>query len=237
MQSATSFFDRALFRRDLRALAAVVRLYAPLAADPAADAAQSACAGELDLACGWHIAKEISHDVLGIGAYGGLAMAAIFGIFFAMAMFSYLTAPRATQGFHSMPVRRETLYATNYLAGLVCMVSSIVLAFALAVIAAAGFGVHDLAAFGTACLAAVLAVVFFYSFAVLCMMFTGQILAAPVFYGILNFVAVGMEYLVRNFAGTFLYGYSGYMAPETFTFLSPIWRLEQALSRESCPRC
>ena len=57
------------------------------------------------------------------------------------------------------------------------------------------------------------------------MMFTGQILAAPVFYGTLNFLAVGMEYLVRTFAGNFLYGYSGYSAPETFAFLSPAWEL------------
>ena len=236
MQSVTSFFDRALFRRDLQRFWPLWFGYTLLwlLLLPLTLLNQLAQASWISHA-GWHIAKEISHDVLGIGAYGGLAMAAIFGIFFAMAMFSYLTAPRATQGFHSMPVRRETLYATNYLAGLACMVSSIMLAFALAVIAAAGFGVHDLAAFGTACLAAVLAVVFFYSFAVLCMMFTGQILAAPVFYGILNFLAVGMEYLVRNFAGTFLYGYSGYMAPETFTILSPVWKLAQALSVRAAP--
>lgn len=168
---------------------------------------------------------DASYYLLQIGAYGGLVMGAVFGIFFAMAMFAYLTNPRATQGFHSMPVRRETLYATNYLTGLVCMVSALVLAFALAGITAACFGALDLTALGTALLAAVLSVLFFYSFAVLCMMFTGQILAAPVFYGILNFLAVGMEYLVRTFAGNFLYGYSGYSAPETFAFLSPAWEL------------
>lgn len=226
MQSVTSFFDRALFRRDLQRFWPLWFGYTLLwlLILPLTLLNQLAHASWISHA-GWNIVKEISHDVLAIGAYGGLAMAAIFGIFFAMAMFSYLTAPRATQGFHSMPVRRETLYATNYLAGLACMVSSLVLAFALAGIAAAGFGVHDLAALGTALLAAVLSVLFFYSFAVLCMMFTGQILAAPVFYGTLNFLAVGMEYLVRTFAGNFLYGYSGYSAPETFAFLSPAWEL------------
>ena len=96
---------------------------------------------------------------------------------------------------------------------------------AVIIITAACFGALDLTALGTALLAAVLSVLFFYSFAVLCMMFTGQILAAPVFYGTLNFLAVGMEYLVRTFAGNFLYGYSGYSAPETFAFLSPAWEL------------
>jgi hypothetical protein len=41
-----------------------------------------------------------------------------------------------------MPVRRETLYATNYLTGLVCMVSALVLAFALAGITAACFALQ-----------------------------------------------------------------------------------------------
>lgn len=231
MQSATSFFNRALFRKNLQRFwplwLGYVLIWLLLLPLPLLN--------ELADYHGVPIVADASYYLLQIGAYGGLVMGAVFGIFFAMAMFAYLTNPRATQGFHSMPVRRETLYATNYLTGLVCMVSALVLAFALAGITAACFGALNLTALGTALLAAVLSVLFFYSFAVLCMMFTGQILAAPVFYGTLNFLAVGMEYLVRTFAGTFLYGYSGYMAPETFTFLSPIWRLEQALSVRAAP--
>lgn len=231
MQSVTSFFDRALFRKNLQRFwplwLGYVLIWLLLLPLPLLN--------ELADYHGVSTVADASYYLLQIGAYGGLVMGAVFGIFFAMAMFAYLTNPRATQGFHSMPVRRETLYATNYLAGLACMVSSIVLAFALAVIAAAGFGVHDLAAFGTACLAAVLSVLFFYSFGVFCMMFTGQILAAPVFYGILNVLAAGMEWLVRTFAGNFLYGYSGYSAPETFAFLSPAWELAQTLSVRSAP--
>ena len=221
MQSATSFFNRALFRKNLQRFwplwLGYVLIWLLLLPLPLLN--------ELADYHGASTVADASYYLLQIGAYGGLVMGAVFGIFFAMAMFSYLTAPRATQGFHSMPVRRETLYATNYLTGLVCMVSALVLAFALAGITAACFGALDLTALGTALLAAVLSVLFFYSFGVFCMMFTGQILAAPVFYGILNVLAAGMEWLVRTFAGNFLYGYSGYSAPETFAFLSPVWEL------------
>ena len=232
MQSATSFFNRALFRKNLQrfwplwlgyALIWLLLLPLPLL-------------NELADYRGASNVADASYYLLQIGAYGGLVMGAVFGIFFAMAMFAYLTNPRATQGFHSMPVRRETLYATNYLTGLVCMVSALVLAFALAGITAACFGALDLTALGTALLAAVLSVLFFYSFGVLCMMFTGQILAAPVFYGILNFLAAGMEWLVRTFAGNFLYGYSGYSAPETFVFLSPVWELACVLDVSNVAR-
>lgn len=221
MQSATSFFNRALFRKNLQRFwplwLGYVLIWLLLLPLPLLN--------ELADYHGVPTVADASYYLLQIGAYGGLVMGAVFGIFFAMAMFAYLTNPRATQGFHSMPVRRETLYATNYLTGLVCMVSALVLAFALAGITAACFGALNLTALGTALLAAVLSVLFFYSFGVFCMMFTGQILAAPVFYGILNVLAVGMEWLVRTFAGNFLYGYSGYSAPETFAFLSPAWEL------------
>lgn len=221
MQSATSFFNRALFRKNLQRFwplwLGYVLIWLLLLPLPLLN--------ELADYHGVPTVADASYYLLQIGAYGGLVMGAVFGIFFAMAMFAYLTNPRATQGFHSMPVRRETLYATNYLTGLVCMVSALVLAFALAGITAACFGALNLTALGTALLAAVLSVLFFYSFGVFCMMFTGQILAAPVFYGILNVLAAGMEWLVRTFAGNFLYGYSGYSAPETFAFLSPAWEL------------
>ena len=52
------------------------------------------------------------------------------------------------------------------------------------------------------------------------MMMTGQILAAPVFYFVGNILVPGMEYLLRNFAGNFLYGYSGH-TDVALGFLSP----------------
>lgn len=223
MQSATSYFNRALFRKNLQrfwplwagyTLIWLLLLPLPLLTDLADRSIHDA-----------HNIRHAARYLLNLGAYGGLAMAAVFGIFFAMALFGYLTSPRATQGFHSMPVRRETLYATNYLTGLVCMVSALALAFSLAGVITACFGALDAAALGTALLAAVLAVLFFYSFGVLCMIFTGQILAAPVFYGILNFLVVAMEYLVRTFAGNFLFGFDGNVGTQPLDFLSPVYML------------
>ncbi len=228
MQSATSYFNRTLFRKNLQrfwplwfgyTLIWLLALPVPMLAK---------LAGHRK----YWVTEDVSEYILQTGAYGGLAMAVIFGIFFAMAVFAYLTSPRATQGFHAMPVRRETLYVTGYLSGLACMLSSLALTFALAGVTAACFGALDAATLGAALSAAVLAVLFFYSFGVLCMMFTGQILAAPVFYGILNVLAAGVEALVRLFAGNFLYGYSGYTSPDTLAALSPLWKLANTLRVE-----
>jgi len=149
----------------------------------------------------------LARDVVEVGMGGGLFLAAVFGIFYAMAMFSYLTNSRATQGFHALPIRREALFATQYLSGLFCMLSSLTLTALLSGFILMLGGNFHLKALLLGLSAAVLDTLFFYSFGVFCMVFTGQILAAPVFYGILNFLAIGIEMLLRSFGGVFLYGY------------------------------
>ena len=172
----------------------------------------------------------LSYELLNTGLPTGVMMAAVFGIFFAMAMFAYLTNPRATNGMHAMPIRREGLFLTHYLAGLFCQVVTLLVSFALAALVTAAFGVFDGYAVGMGLLLCVLLVLFFYSFGVLCMVCVGQILAGAVFYGILNFLFVGMEVLLRSFAGNFLYGYDGRSSAFSTAPLSPPVEIASSLS-------
>ena len=172
----------------------------------------------------------LSYELLSTGLPSGVMMAAVFGIFFAMAMFAYLTNPRATNGMHAMPIRREGLFLTHYLAGLFCQVVTLLVSFALAALVTAAFGVFDGYAVGMGLLLCVLLVLFFYSFGVLCMVCVGQILAGAVFYGILNFLFVGMEVLLRSFAGNFLYGYDGRSSAFSTAPLSPPVEIASNLS-------
>ena len=151
---------------------------------------------------------------------GGIFISFFFGLFFAMLAFSHLTQSRATNGFHALPVRRETIFLTAYLTGLFCQLSTILVTFLLGAAVSAPLHLSFWSVTGAAMGSAMLEAVFFYSFAVLCMMMTGQILAAPVFYFVGNILVPGMEYLLRNFAGNFLYGYSGH-TDVALGFLSP----------------
>ena len=174
--------------------------------------------------------STLSYELLSTGLPSGAMMAAVFGIFFAMAMFAYLTNSRATNGMHAMPIRREGLFLTHYLAGLFCQVVTLLVSFALAALVTAAFGVFDGYAVGMGLLLCVLLVLFFYSFGVLCMVCVGQILAGAVFYGILNFLFVGMEVLLRSFAGNFLYGYDGRSSAFSTAPLSPPVEIASSLS-------
>ena len=164
---------------------------------------------------------NIQYNVLSIAVEGGYVLAFCSGILFAMAVFSYLTNPRATNGLHALPARRETLYGTHYLAGLCSQLAAQAVTVALTMAVLAPYGAADARLAGLMLAGMCLPVLFFYSFGVLCMVFTGQILAAPVFYGILNILAVGMEYLVTAFAGNFLYGWGSSFGGR-LQFFSPI---------------
>ena len=216
MRSATSFFDKTLFRSQLKhtwplwlGYTALWLFLVPVTLFSALSAYQ-----------GGYSAADASRLLLNAGVRGGVFISFFFGLFFAMLAFSHLTQSRATNGFHALPVRRETIFLTAYLTGLFCQLSTILVTFLLGAAVSAPLHLSFWSVTAAAMGSAMLEAVFFYSFAVLCMMMTGQILAAPVFYFVGNILVPGMEYLLRNFAGNFLYGYSGH-TDVALGFLSP----------------
>ena len=152
----------------------------------------------------------------------GVWLAALMGLLCAMACFGYLYNNRSACMMHALPMRRETLFVTQYLAGLSFLLLPQLAVFALTAATEAALGclalwplVQWLLAQGGLCL-------FFYSFAVFCAMFTGHLAALPVFYGVLNLLAFLMTSLVEAVCDLFLYGFR--------SFPSPVWELVDHLS-------
>lgn len=120
MRSATSFFDKTLFRSQLKhtwplwlGYTALWLFLVPVA-----------LFSELSAYQGSYSAADASSLLLNAGVRGGVFISFVFGLFFAMLSFSHLTQSRATNGFHALPMRRETIFLTAYLTGLFCQVSS-----------------------------------------------------------------------------------------------------------------
>ena len=223
MRSKTSFFNPTVFWSDCRRCWPLTALYALvwLMLLPLNCLTEFAHAGP-------DYAPDMLYTCLAGTSAGGYISALLVGIAFAMAMFAYLCDTRATNGLHALPERRETLYVTHYLAGLCCQLMPQVAAVVLCVAVIGAHGVFDLSAMGLMLLTLILPTLFFYCFGVFCMVFTGQILAAPVFYGILNILVVGVEMLVKTFAGTFLYGWDEPFDAMLISF-SPIVRLIESV--------
>lgn len=203
-----------------------------------------------DFSQAYYTRADLSREVLTMASSPAVTMALIFGCLFAMALFSYLCAPRSVGMMHSFPIRREGLFLTSYLSGLfmMCLTNAVIFLLTALVQMTGGNGLVAWGALGlwlavTCCLS-----VFFFSFAVFCTMFTGQILAIPAFYGILNILVIGVEWLVRTFAGLFLYGIDGSGGySETAMWLSPVvylysklqiaidWGMDHQVSRVYLP--
>lgn len=169
-------------------------------------------------------------------AMPGLYLAAFCAILCAMAVFGYLYNSRSACWTHALPLRRETLFATQYLAGLSFLLlpqAAVAVLTALIEVAllpsgdwgrALGALLAWLAAQSGLCL-------FFFSFAAFCAMFTGHILALPAFYGILNLLATVVYSLIEALMTEFFFGYAGSPGVEQIvTYLSPCYALQEAVS-------
>lgn len=160
----------------------------------------------------------------------GLGLAAVFGVCSAMSVFSYLYRTQSVGMIHSLPIRREGLFLTNYISGLSFLLIPQVLVLLLTLLVQC-LGGNPTVPVLQWFLAQTFMVLFFYSFAVFCAMFTGNLLALPVFYGILNLLALGMCELINSLMGKFVYGFSSLDILERMgTWLSPVMKLFQGLS-------
>ena len=203
MRSATSYFNFTLFRKNLSRFWPIWGLYSLI----------------------WLVLLPVSlltdGDYLTLartrliplqyvnGTSAALALAFCFGILCAMAVFSYLYSSRSVGLLHALPMRREGLFLTNYLSGLAFMVLPNLAVFFLSLLVEAAFGVLVFSSLFVWLVTACFYCLFFYSFAVFCAMFTGHILALPAFYGILNFLALGVSFLLGDMARRFLFGFTG----------------------------
>ena len=125
-----------------------------------------------------------------------LAFTLLFALLCAMAVFGYLYSHRSACWTHALPMRREALFTTQYLAGLSMLILPQLAACLLAAIVELSFlPLEDWGAVLPPLLILALAQsglsLFFFSFASFCAMFTGHILALPAFYIILNCLSYG----------------------------------------------
>ena len=165
----------------------------------------------------------------------GVALSLVFGALAAMASFGYLYNNRSAAMMHALPLRREALFTTQYLAGLSCLllphlaVALVTAAAALAFLPMECWG-EALAALAVWLLVQSGTALFFFSFAAFCAMFTGHILALPAFYVILNFLVMVISTLLAELMNRFFYGFPGrgWVGGRLVEWCTPVYLLSQA---------
>ena len=151
-------------------------------------------------------------------------MTIVFGVLAAMAVCSHLYTTRSCNFTAALPPKRTALFATHYLTGLLWLVVPVAVMTLMASFLAIGC---SLSGFASGLALVCMQTLFFYSFAVLCGMLTGHLLALPVFYGIFNGLVGGLWYLLTLLFREFYFGYPGSLVavPAWVEWFTPAWQL------------
>lgn len=154
----------------------------------------------------WYRIQSLEQYILELGVMGGNYMPAIYGLFSACMVFSYLYKSRSANFYAALPVKRQTMFLTNYLAGLLYALAPNLLIALVCLPAGALYGTslvwELLVWFGCH----TLNYVFYYSFAVLLAMIVGHLVALPLLYVVLNFTVIVVESIIRQLMSYFVYG-------------------------------
>ena len=170
-------------------------------------------------------ARELRYWILNnaqLQAQAGLVTAVLT----VMVLFSHLFIGKLNTMMAALPVRRESVFLTQYLTGLLPMLFGQLLTMLLTAGLAEKSGVV-LSAFTTWFLCSALGFLCFYGIALFCAMLTGNIVIFPLVYFALNFAASIYEETVRYCLTRIVFGMSS--SHEVFRFLSPFTQIQADL--------
>lgn len=169
--------------------------------------------------------SDVQSYIFSVGLMGGSVINLLYAIVVAMCLFSPFYGSRSVNTVAALPVRRENYFLTQVTTGLlVALVPNLlILAFSMIVTAATG----------TPCISECLqwyaiqamVYVFFYGLSVLCACMVGNLLFLPILYGLLNFSAVVLNYIVTEILSIFVFGLSTSGTELILTPLSPLVEL------------
>ncbi len=145
----------------------------------------------------------------------------IAAIVVAMAMFGYLYNNRSCAMMTSLPIKRETMFITVLLTGLV----PLLLANVIVMLITAAMGVVEFRCLLLWLACTCMSLIAFYGMAVFCAMLTGNILVLPAVYAVLNLTAYAVESCVNIILSAFVFGMTGMTHNRFIDAFSPIFSL------------
>jgi len=165
--------------------------------------------------------NDMTRYVLGMAAQNCSWMAFLYALGAACMVCNFLYKSRSANFFGALPVKRQTVFVTQYLAGFVFSVVPGAVIMGLTMAAGAFWGVNLVVEAAVWFAAQFLGFAFFYGFAMLIGMIVGNLIALPLIYGVLNFTVVLLEAIIRAILDVFVYG--AWLSDElVFTWASPL---------------
>ncbi len=234
MRSKTSYFNPALFRKNLARFwplwggASLVGALFPLAF-------LTVLIRENSFLHRMREPLEVTVGYYSVVAYIIPVLSLLYAVLCALAAWGWLYNPRSVGMMHALPVTRKGLFITGTLSGFAMMLIPYAVTGALAVAVTAGVGGLEPAGLGITILSVLGESFFFYASATLIVFVTGNPFAFAAFYFIFHFLAAGAEWLVTRLMTMFYFGversYTG-----AVEFLSPVMYLTRKLDVDTVSR-
>jgi ABC-2 type transport system permease protein len=221
MTSRISCFNRAIFRSALRRTAPLWILY--LVFWTAALPVQLLVSRGLDSPT-----AALQLIIVNAAGTGCGIVSFVYGLAVAWLLFFWLFRTRSAYFYASLPLRRETVFITQYFTGLLIGLLPNLIIFLLAMAAAGSLGLPQ----PGACLqwleAVSLGYLFFYSFAVLTCMVIGHAAAMPLFYLMFNCLVFVLDSVVHALLEAFVYGMPESNSALAARFSPLVWFLQNS---------
>ena len=175
---------------------------------------------------------ETTQAYYNVLSYGVPVISIVYAVLCAMAVWNYLYNARSVGLMHTLPIRREGLFVTNVLSGLVMMAIPYAVTGVLIVLVSLLYGGFEPVGVLVTILGVAGESIFFFGLATFCAFIVGNVFMLPALYGLLNFLAVLTDFTVNLLAQGFCFGlnssYSG-----TVEWLSPVVYLMQQVRPDS----
>ena len=175
---------------------------------------------------------ETTQAYYNVLSYGVPVISIVYAVLCAMAVWNYLYNARSVGLMHTLPIRREGLFVTNVLSGLVMMAIPYAVTGVLIVLVSLLYGGFEPVGVLVTILGVAGESIFFFGLATFCAFIVGNVFMLPALYGLLNFLAVLTDFTVNLLAQGFCFGlnssYSG-----TVEWLSPVVYLMQQVRPNS----
>ena len=176
----------------------------------------------------WNRPLDFTEIYYYAAAYAVPIVSLLYAILCAMLVWSYLYNSRSVGLLHTLPIRREGLFFTNFLSGMAMMLIPYVIVGGLCVVVSLVGGCFDVKGLGVTILAVLGLSFFYFATATAAAFITGNIFALPAVYFLLHFLAVMLDWLVCTFSQGFIFGLSGGYSG-VVEWLSPTVYLENHL--------
>ncbi len=208
MKSKISFFNKTIFKKN-------ITLYWPI------------WAGYLLLLLGvqpitlWGVfengryyevytAQDKFQDFIGVYEYMPTGWFIVFAaVIVGMALYSYIYNAKSANMIHALPVDKTQLFGTNVLSGLTFLIVPQIVSAIISAAVCLCYGVNRLEVIGIALVRYIATAFVAYGVVTFCAMFTGLLVALPLYVLVFNFLGKWVYYMIYLMVNVFAHGVSG----------------------------